>query len=286
MSPATRRQVGWVLVVAAVLGVVIGLDTLVLHARSDPLADVRAYYDAGARLNAGRPLYDQPATTEEAAFYRYPPLLAILFRPLALLPFEAAAAIWEGLLIVLFAATIVRLGARDRVTWLLVAMLAAPIAWTLAIGQAHMAMTFLMSLATPWAVAVATHLKLTPALLAIWWLGRRDWRRLGWFAAWLVGLGVVQLVLEPAGTIAFLGFPDLGQVGSVENLSPYGISPWLWLATVAVLAVVAVRLAPTRWGWAAAVVLSVFATPRLHMYQFAALLAAKARPDEAREDRP
>src|SRR5512134_626841 len=76
-----------VLTVAAGLGLLIGIQTAVLHLRMDPLADVHAYYDAGARLNAGLPLYEQPASTDDAAFYRYPPLLAILFRPLALLPF-------------------------------------------------------------------------------------------------------------------------------------------------------------------------------------------------------
>ena len=90
------RGVQAVLVVSAVLGALIGLQTLVLHLTLDPLADVRAYYDAGARLNAGLPLYDQPAGTDDAAFYRYPPLLAVAFRPLALLPFETAALIWEA----------------------------------------------------------------------------------------------------------------------------------------------------------------------------------------------
>ena len=79
-------RVRWVLIAASVLGLIIGLDTLVLHLRLDPLADVRAYYDAGARLNAGLPLYVQTATTDDPGFYRYPPLLAIAFRPLALLP--------------------------------------------------------------------------------------------------------------------------------------------------------------------------------------------------------
>ena len=82
------------LVAGGVVGLALGIETVILHLMTDPLADVHAYYDAGARLNAGLPLYDQPATTNEAEFYRYPPLLAILFRPLALLPFEAAAAIW------------------------------------------------------------------------------------------------------------------------------------------------------------------------------------------------
>ena len=45
-----------------------------------------------------------------------------------------------------------------------------------AIGQAQVPMTLLMALATPWAIAFATNLKLFPALLAVWWLGRREWR--------------------------------------------------------------------------------------------------------------
>ena len=81
-TPNVRR----VLVVAALVGLVLGIQTVILHLTTDPLADVHAYYDAGARLNAGLPLYEQPATTNENEFYRYPPLLAILFRPLALLP--------------------------------------------------------------------------------------------------------------------------------------------------------------------------------------------------------
>ena len=109
------RRVRRVLIAASVLGLIIGLDTLVLHLRLDPLADVRAYYDAGARLNAGLPLYVQTATTDDPGFYRYPPLLAIAFRPLALLPYETAALIWEAFLIVLFVGTLVRLGLRNRV---------------------------------------------------------------------------------------------------------------------------------------------------------------------------
>jgi len=272
-TPNVRR----VLVGAAILGALLGIETLILHLTTDPLADVHAYYDAGARLNAGQPLYVQPAGTDAASFYRYPPLLAIAFRPLALLPFPAAAAIWEGLLLVLFAATILRLGA-DRRTWLVLGMLALPTAWSLVIGQAQVAVTLLMALGAPWALALATNLKILPALAAIWWVGRRDVRSLGWFAAWLAGLGVVQLVLEPAGTLAFPGFLGLDQVGDVKNVSLYGISPWLWAAAVVAGVAVAWRLAPTRWGWPAAVVLSVLATPRLLVYQLSTLVAALREP--------
>ena len=182
------RRVRRVLIAASVLGLIIGLDTLVLHLRLDPLADVRAYYDAGARLNAGLPLYVQTATTDDPGFYRYPPLLAIAFRPLALLPYETAALIWEAFLIVLFVGTLVRLGLRNQWTWIVSGWLAAPIAWSLAVGQAQVAVTFLVALGAPWAIALAGNLKILPVIVAIYWIGRRDWRAIRRFVAWLVGL--------------------------------------------------------------------------------------------------
>ena len=273
-----RRRVWYVVVGSAVLGLVIGLDTLRVHLQLDPLADVHAYYDAGARLNAGLPLYEQASTTNDADFYRYPPLLAIVFRPLALLPFETAALIWEAFLIALFVGTIIRLDWRDRWTWIVLGWLAAPFAWSLAVGQAQVAVTFLLAVGAPWAVAFAAHLKLLPVLVAVFWVVRRDWRSIARLAVWGLGLLAFSFVLEPAGTIAYMTFPDLGQVGEVRNLSPYAFSPWLWLALVGALVVVALRLAPTRWGWPAAVALSVLASPRLLMYMFSTLASGKGGP--------
>ncbi len=272
------RRVWYVLVAAAWLGLLIGVDTLRVHLQLDPLGDVHAYYDAGARLNAGVPLYEQPVGTNEAAFYRYPPLLAIAFRPLALLPFDTAARIWEGLLIALFVLTVIRLGPRDRWTWVVLGWLAAPIAWSLAVGQAQVAVTFLLAVGAPWAVALGANVKLLPALVAIFWLGRRDWGALGRFALAMLALGLLQLVLEPAGTIAYLSFPALDQVGTVRNLSPYELSPVLWLAAVIAMAVVAWRGAPGRYGWGLAVGLSVLASPRLLMYMLSTLAAGKGGP--------
>src|SRR5436190_11867123 len=206
------RRVRWVLIAASVLGLIIGLDTLVLHLRLDPLADVRAYYDAGARLNAGLPLYVQSATTDDPGFYRYPPLLAVAFRPLALLPYDTAALVWEAFLIVLFIGTLVRLGLRNEWTWIVTGWLAAPIAWSLAVGQAQVAVTFLVALGAPWAVALAGNLKILPIIVALYWLGRGDWHALGRFAAWCVGLSVVTFILAPAGSLAFPGCTDLSQV--------------------------------------------------------------------------
>jgi hypothetical protein len=280
VPPAFRtRHVRLVLIAASILGTIIGLDTLILHLRLDPLVDVHAYYDAGTRLNAGLPLYVQTATTDDPGFYRYPPLLAIAFRPLALLPFETASLIWEGLLLVLFAATLARLGLRNQWTWIVTGWLAAPIAWSLAVGQAQVAVTFLVALGSPWAIALAGHLKILPVVVAIYWIGRRDWGAVARFVAWVIGFAVLSFVLEPAATVAFLGFSDLAQVGSVENRSIYAFSPLLWGLFVAGLLILAVRFAPTRAGWALAVAASVFISPRLLLYQISTLQASLRAPD-------
>ena len=280
-----RPNVQRVLVLGAVVGLLIGVETMVLHLLTDPFADVHAYYDAGARLNAGLPLYVQSVDTNESAFYRYPPLLAIAFRPLALLPFEAAALIWEAFLLIFLGLTLVHLGLRRRWTWLALGMLALPVGWSVAIGQAQIAVTLLTAVGAPWAIALATNFKLFPALVAIWWLGRRDWSSVARFGFWLGLLAVVQLVLEPAGSLMFPGFIGLNQVGAVANVSPYAVSPVLWVVVVAVGIAVAWKLAPTRWGWAAAVILSVVANPRLLIYQFSTLHAAVRDPSTDRDAR-
>jgi hypothetical protein len=272
-----RRNIDLVLFAGAVLGVLVGINTFLLHLENDPLADVRAYYDAATRLNAGLPLYEQAATTNQAEFYRYPPLFAIAFRPLALLPYETASLIWEAVVVVSLAALLWWVQPARR-GWFLVGILAMPILWSVAIGQAQVPMTLLMAIGAPWSIALAANLKVLPVLAAIWWIGRRDWHSLLRFAAWLGAFGLAQLVLAPADTIAFPSVFTLGQVGEVRNWSPYVISPVLWAALVVAGTVVAFRLAPTRWGWAAAVTLAVLATPRLLLYQLMTLLAALREP--------
>ena len=268
VSPRRRRSLRLVLFAAAIIGLFVGILATIGHLRGDPLADVRAYYDAGARLNAGQPLYPPDANTNLANFYRYPPLLAIVFRPLALFPYEVVAPLWGLLMVAAFLLTVRRLGFTTN-TALAVAILALPIGWTLAIGQAQSVMTLFIALGTPLGVALAANIKLFPALIGLYWLGRRDWRRLGELIAWGLALLAVQFALEPAGTIAFLRFPNLDQVGQVNNLSPYGISPLLWAVLAVAGGLLTVTLARTKWGWAAAVAFSVPRDPapvQLHVH--------------------
>jgi hypothetical protein len=56
------------------------------------------------------------------------------------------------------------------------------------------------------------------------------------------------------------------------------IHPAQWAAGALVALVVAVRPASGPWGWAAAVILTVAANPRLLVYQLMALVAALGSP--------
>ncbi len=283
-----RARMAWYL--AAVVGAAAGLQTLWMHVTTDPLADVRAYYDAGARLNAGLPLYPAGQDVNANTAYFYPPLFAILFRPLAMLPFPVAATIWGSIVVLAFVATLHRLGLRRRETWVAVGVLAFPIAWVLAVAQAQSLVTWLLTLGTPAAVALAGQIKVFPVLAGAWWVGRREWRAVGRLAGWSLALVALQFVLEPRATVAFIGAIGTGWVGEVRNISPYAISPFLWLVVVAALLVAAVRWARSPAGWPLAVALATFAPPRLLSYMLMTLIAALREPrsdgGDARRDPP
>jgi len=102
----------------------------------------------------------------------------------------------------------------------------------------------------------------------------------------MVAIVGFQLVLEPGDTVGYLTFLRTDLVANVQNLSLYAISPVLWGVSVAVMALIALRLAATRWGWPAAIVLSVFATPRLLSYQLSTLMAAFRPPESQERDEP
>jgi hypothetical protein len=284
-SVGGRRRIVDLLVFAlAVFGVLLAvalIPNFVRLATTNGLSDVHAYYDAATRLNSGLPLYDLSTDVNASEFYRYPPLLAILFRPLALLPFGVAAALWEVAMVALFAHTLRLLGLRRPVV-LALGILAFPIVWSLLLGQAQVAVTWMLAVASPWSIALAGQLKVFPALAALYWVGRRDWSSLGRFAAWSIGLVVVQVVLEPAGSLAYLGVLNLNQVGQIDNLSPYGVSPIAWAVLAVAGGAATIWLARTRVGWAAAVAYSVLVTPRLLFYLLMALLACTRRGEPAR----
>lgn len=286
LGPTTSRILSLVVFAGAVIGAIAGVLVAWMHVVNDPLADARAYYDAASRLNAGQPLYPAGADVDAAEFYRYPPLLAVALRPLALVPYEWFALAWELAVIGCFVALVRYLGVRRKSTWLAIGLLGVPIGWCLTIAQAHVPLTYLLALGQPWSVALAANLKITPVLVAIWWLGRRDFQSFFAFAVWMALLAAVQVALELPGSIAFFGSLSFEQVGEARNISPYAESPLLWIALVLVGALVTLALARTRWGWPATVALVTLSPPRLLVYMLMGLLAALKQPKVAGEPEP
>lgn len=276
-----RRLRSWLWVIVAAIWALGGIRMFLFHITYDPFTDSRVYYDAAARLNEGLPLYAPGARI-------YPPLFSILWRPLALMPFELAAAIWEAILLAALGLTLWRLGIRRPATWWAALVLSIGIAWTLAIGQAEGLVTVLLAFGNPLTVALAANIKLYPVLIGIYWLARRDWRRLGLFACCAGGLVLLQLVLDPSDTFAFPGTlgpsEAMSEIASVGNISPFAISPVLWVIFGVVGFGLVLLLAPTRWAWAAVVAFAVLIPPRLFTFNMTSLLACLGGPEKVSLD--
>lgn len=285
-GPTVRHVANLLLFAAAVIGALAGLAVAWMHVVGDPLADAHAYYEAASRLNAGKALYPADIDANGNHIFLYPPLLAIALRPLAVLPFVWFALGWELIVVASFVALVRYLGAKRRQTWLAIGVLGVPIGWALSIAQAHVPMTYLLALGQPWSIAVAANLKLTPALIAIWWLGRRDYQSFFAFVLWSLLLVLAQVLLASKATFAYFGSIGFDQVGQVRNISPYAQSPVLWIVLVLIGALVTIGLARTRWGWAAAVTIATLAPPRLLIYMLTGLLAAIRTPKPAGEPDP
>lgn len=283
---ATRRaRIGRLAVVGlAAIGGLAGVGVVWIRLMADPLGDAHAYYEAANRLNAGIALYPPDADPDGNRIYLYPPLLAIALRPLALLPYPAFALVWEGAVLASFALLLHRLGLNRRSTWLALGILGIPVGWALAIAQAHVPLTLLLALGQPWSIAIAANIKLFPALAAVFWLGRRDYRSFILFLVWMLVLGLAQLVIEPDASGSFFASVGLAQLGHVRNISPFVVSPILWALLLIAGTVVAARLAPSRWGWFAAVALATLSSPRLLVYMLMGLLAG-LREARARDER-
>jgi hypothetical protein len=288
MRPATKRILYLAWFALAIIGAAAGLAVAYMHVVGDPLNDARAYYDAAARLNAGAALYPDGLDPATNKIYLYPPLLAMLLRPLAVLPYEWFAVIWELIVVISFVLLVRLLGARRKETWLAIGVLGIPIGWALTVAQAHIPMTLLIAMGQPWTIALAANIKLFPALIVLWWLGRREWEAVAAFMMWTALFILAQVLVESRGAFAYfqqIGFEQVA-VGEIRNWSPFALSPVIWATLLAVGAIATLALARTKWGWAVAVAFATLAPPRLLVYMFASLVAMVRQPRLAHEPDP
>jgi hypothetical protein len=289
MGPAARRVLYLLWFAAAIIGAAAGVAVAYMHVVGDPLNDARAYYDAAARLNAGQPLYPEGIDPSTNRIYLYPPLVAMLMRPIAILPYEWFAVIWELVVVTSFVLLVRHLGVRRKETWLTIGVLGIPIGWALAVAQAHIPMTFLIALGQPWSIAFAANIKLFPALIVLWWLGRREFEAVAAFAMWSALFVLAQVIVQQDASFAYfqqVGFEQIGAGTELRNISPYALSPVIWASLFFVGAIATLALARTRWGWAVAVTFATLAPPRLLVYMLASIVAGVRQPRLAHEPDP
>ncbi len=183
-----------------------------------------------------------------------------------------------------FALTLRRLGVSQADDLLVLGMARLPIGVVLGIGQVGGDPHDVPRVRAPWSVALAANIKLFPARMAVWWVGRRDWRGLRRFVIAMVVLLVIQFVLAPQACLDYVTAISFKQVGEVATSRPGRSRPCCGRAWPRAAPCVVLALARTRYGWAAAVAFTVLANPRLLVYQFMTFLATIADADHARGD--
>ena len=244
-------------------------------------ADLATYHRAGDALWTTGDPYATAAQVPEDYRYRYPPLLAMVIPVLGWPP------LWYALVAV---ATLIPMWIAYRVAGpaglLPVALLVGAWVQQLLNGNAQAFVVALLAIvpltrrAGAIGLALATMLKLHPALGIVWYAGRREWRLLAWYAAAMAVLTLIQLPWLPAMVRFYLTDPTATETIPGMSLRALGVVPW-FLGTVAV-GVAALWLARTRYGWLLATLLQLVALPRVLLVNLALLLAAPLPPREAR----
>jgi len=247
--------------------------------------DFSAYWAAGGRLLDGLSPYQAEQLSglyspQQQFLYLYPPPLAAVVAPLALLfpdDYRAAAWFWTSIGAVLLVASTLalwrseRLGERfpilaGRGRWLLVAGALAfpPVVGELVLGNVHLLLLGLLTVAWlgvrrdgsrgEWiagiAVGAAAVIKVFPAILIVWFLVTRRSRAV---LGAVVGAAAIELVTLPiTGLEPWVQYPTvLANLGPPVDLRDT-LAPTVWLATelgftVARIFVTVIGLALLEW---------------------------------------
>jgi hypothetical protein len=216
-----------------------------------------------------------PYTIKEGfGAFHYAPPLVWLVGPLKLVPWPAAYWLWFGLLFIVLVWL-----ARD---WALAWLAFPPVVLELYHGNIHLliAAALVLMLRRPPAFLFLALSKVSPGIVALWWLARREWRPLA------IALGASAAVIALSFALApALWWEYLSHISSEANHAPnlIPIPLALRLPIAAAFVVLAARL-DRPWLLAPAIVLAL---PLLWIHGFAALVAITplVRMERAARDR-
>jgi hypothetical protein len=306
----TAQRLTTVALAAVVLGLVLAwlvVITLVRAHLGYLAIDANTYLAAGERLNAGHPLYTLSpgdrsvllGTTWQTPLVS-PPLIAVLWRPLAALPNPIGEGIWGLICIAALLIALIQLGRRQP-TLVLLAMLPLGSAIVEQITVANVNSVLLLGLIYVWrstavgqearagmTAALMAVVKATPAVV-IWWMLVTGKRRA--FSTALLGVALLLVIgLIGAGIqanldyVAMLRSPTaigvydqslggivLGWGAPIETarFAPYG-------AAAVGLAVIWLLRHDLAASFAVAIVTLVYGSPALTDTWYVLLLAAIA----------
>ncbi|GAB3707533.1 glycosyltransferase 87 family protein [Corynebacterium nasicanis] len=247
VSPAprftSRRERGWVVLavlasMAALLPWLIDADLTLRYA-----IDIDVYRAGARAFLEGDNLYTRGYEVGGITLpFTYPPLAAILFIPVALLPygvalvawtFASAVLLWWCLTIVLRHAVPGLAPADHRVlaAWILpLALLAEPVRETLGFGQINIILMALVLADTltrrPWLprgvlIGLAAAIKLTPAVFILVFLVRRQWRHAAVTFCAGVGFTLLAALLSWRNSLTYWleTLSDTGRIGGESYAS-------------------------------------------------------------------
>lgn len=302
-----------VLRLSAAVALVVGMAWVVGNAM--PLSsdvtrwihDAGNYYAAGERLNVGHSLYAYgPGDRHELELlfglpspYLYPPLIGVLFRPVAaFLPYAPVViAFWATGLVAFLAFLgwlLLRGGTAVAIGILVLLVPLVETAWsgnvstfiTIAIIGAWFAIARGHPRLAGGIIGLTSVLKLTPVFLAWWLLVTRRWDALSVaIVVGLVGLGVGVLGAGIDAHLEYLHISDaVARGGGIQGslvgiLSALGASPDLMplvapIVSVIGIAAIWVLRERERAAWIVAIATGVFASPIFNLTNVTLLLAA------------
>ncbi|HYL40799.1 MAG TPA: glycosyltransferase family 87 protein [Candidatus Binatus sp.] len=217
-----------VAVFLVLIGVLAGFRLLGVYPWNEAVFDLHAYWSTRDGLD-----YANQAAGP-AGTYLYSPAFAQAIRPLTILPLPVFAAIWTSI----SAALLVWLVGRRA----LVVAIIPPVLLTLVQGQLDLAYAAVAVVGLRWPATWALPLltKVTPGIGIVWFLVRREWRKLAVAVGATAAIAAVSFVLDPG---AWAGWVDL----LLRTQGPIS-DPNLVYVPIPLLIRAPVALAVVAWG--------------------------------------
>jgi hypothetical protein len=308
-SPTASRYLRWQSVIAAVAIGVYAMWVVAWFADGHLPGDAFTYLAAGQRLNAGHDVYrltqgDSPVLMPPP-YPPYPlfspPLIAVIFRPLAALPGDAGAWLWWALAAPAVALSVlVSIGGRPVIASLVVVALSFSLGVLTGVGNVD---AFLLSgVFLVWAllrpadgappgrrevaagivVGILVSVKIIPLALVWWLLATRRWRAVT-AAALASAVCVVVVFVEYLAVVrdASGAIPGAASTAGLARLVglPAELSPlvqWTSLALMLAAVVVLSQRGRTSLAFSVACVSMVLGSPAAAAHTPALLLGAMA----------